>query len=110
MVDTIPVRMAINAGRLAMRSPPSVGDGGMGNKSGIKIGLGVFNELLKLCDLSNLLESENLALFVSVNRHTRRIIPTVLKARKTCQITQLADQPICAGNRNNRNKCRNPQI
>jgi len=64
--------------------PSGVGDTCVGAERNIKVRLGLIDELLKLCNLSDLLVSENLPLLISVNGYTCGIITTVLQTRKTC--------------------------
>lgn len=92
--------MAVDARRLTMCSPSGVRDSRMRNKGDIEIGLGVLNELLEHGNFSDFLERKNLALLVSVNCYTCRIIATVLKTRKTYKIIRLVELPIMYWNSN----------
>lgn len=78
-----PVRMAVEAGGLAVSSPPGVRDSGMGNKGNIGVRLLLLNQSLEFVDLANLLESEDLILFVSIDRNAGGVVSTVLEPGQT---------------------------
>jgi len=76
--------MAVQSRGLSVSCPSGVGDTCVGSEGGIKVGLGLIDEFLKLCDLSDLLVSENLPLLIPINGYTCGIITTVLQTGKTC--------------------------
>jgi hypothetical protein len=80
MTGYVPVGVAVDAGWLSVGGPPGVGNTGMGNKGGIKIRLGILDQLLQLCNLANLLERENFVLIIPINCYTCRVVATVFQA------------------------------
>lgn len=62
----VPVRMAVESGRLAMSGPPSVCDTDMRVEDLGQVGLFLGNELLELGHLTHLLEREDFVLLVSI--------------------------------------------
>jgi hypothetical protein len=56
---------------------------GVGNEGHIGVGLLSLNQLLQLCDLSNLLKGKNFVLLVSIDGNTCRVVSTVFETPKT---------------------------
>jgi hypothetical protein len=77
------MRMAVQTGGLSVSSPSGVCNSGVRNKSGIHVGLRLVDELLKLSNLSDLLESKDFVLLVAIYGTTSRVVPSVFKTTKT---------------------------
>ena len=80
MSGVIPVRMAIEARRLAMSSPSRVGDSGVRIEFFLHVGLSIVNKLLQLSHLAHFLECKDLILFVAIYGQTCGIIPSVFES------------------------------
>jgi hypothetical protein len=63
--------------------PSCVSNPGVRNKSVVEINTALFDQLLQLSDLANLLVSENLALLVAIYGNTGGVVATVFESRKT---------------------------
>ena len=59
--------VAVEAGRRTVSGPSGVCNTGMGVEDLGEVWLGLCNQLLELCDLSNLLESVDLVLLVAID-------------------------------------------
>jgi hypothetical protein len=75
--------MAVKTGWATVSCPSGVSDTSVAFKSFLQVNIGASNQLLELGDFANFLESDNLALFVSINAETGGIIATVFKAGET---------------------------
>ena len=78
-VQNLPVGLAIESGRRTVGSPSGVCNACVRIKDLGEIWLLVLNELLELCHLADLLESENLVLLVSIYGQTSRVVATVFE-------------------------------
>ena len=67
-----------------MGSPTSMRNTGMEDECDIESWVLVLDELLQLCDFSDLLVCEYLTLLVTVDYHSSGIISTIFEARETC--------------------------
>lgn len=69
--------MAVHAGWAAVSSPSCVCDTSVRVENLGSVGLRLLDELLEFGDLADLLEGQNLILFVTVDREAGRIVATV---------------------------------
>ena len=77
--QNLPVGVAIETGRRTVGRPSGVCNACVRIKDLGEIWLLVLNELLELCHLADLLESENLVLLVSIYGQTSRVVATVFE-------------------------------
>jgi hypothetical protein len=75
----VPVGMAIESGRLTMRGPTSVGNAGMRVEDLCQVHSRLGDELLELCNFSDLLEGVDLVLLVAIDSKAGRVIPAVFE-------------------------------
>ena len=73
-------RVTVDGGGRAVGSPPSVSDRDLGQEGLGSVHGRVGDLLAQTCDLSNLLEVVDLALFVSIDTNARRVVTTVFLA------------------------------
>jgi len=88
------VRMAVYSGWRAVCSPTSVCNTSVGLKGLLEVDIGRVNQASKLDNLTDLLEGDNLALLVSVDGKTCRVIATIFEPGKACieQVTSVVSR------------------
>ena len=82
-VGAVPVRMAIETGRLSVRCPPSVCNANLRIEDLAHIWFCLRNELFQLGHFAHLFECKDLILLIPINGQSSRVVASIFQARET---------------------------